>query len=60
MTQLYANVLHRAPDDAGLADHMHDLQSGATRADVLAHFAESPKNQALVIGAIANGIAYIP
>lgn len=59
VTQLYANVLHRAPDAAGLAYHLNNLDHGFTRADVLAGFSESPENQANVIGSIENGMQYI-
>jgi uncharacterized delta-60 repeat protein len=60
VTQLYANVLHRAPDAGGLAFHTGNLASGInTRADVLVGFSESPENQANVIGAIEHGIAYV-
>lgn len=56
--QLYANVLHRAPDADGLAYHLHNLQTTHTRADVLVGFSESPENQANVIGAIQDGMVY--
>jgi serralysin len=59
VTQLYANVLHREPEAEGLAYHVHRLESGATRADVLIGFSESPENQANVIGAIEDGMLYI-
>lgn len=59
VTQLYANVLHRAPDSGGLAYHVADLQEhGLSRADVLTHFSESPENQAALVGVIQNGMAY--
>ena len=56
---LYANVLHRAPDATGYEFWLHALEI-APRAEVLVNFSESPENQAQVIGAIANGIAYTP
>lgn len=60
VTQLYANVLHRAPDPGGLAFHLGNLESGAIdRAGLLAFFSESPENQAALIGTIAHGIPYI-
>lgn len=59
VTQLYANVLHRAPDAGGLSYHTGNLASGFTRADVLVGFSESPENQAALIGTIQNGMLYI-
>ena len=59
VTQLYANVLHRAPDASGLAFHTGNLSTGAnTRAHVLVGFSESPENQAALIGTIQNGMFY--
>jgi V8-like Glu-specific endopeptidase len=59
VTQLYANVLHRAPDASGFAFHTGNLASGFnSRADVLVGFSESPENQANLIGQIQNGMAY--
>lgn len=61
VTQLYQNVLHRAPDAGGLAYHTGNLDSGTnTRAQVLVGFSESPENQAALIGVIQNGMAYTP
>ena len=57
---LYKNVLHRDPDPGGLQFHLDEIASHQTRADVLVHFSESPENQANVIGAIAEGILYVP
>jgi Domain of unknown function (DUF4214) len=46
VTQLYANVLHRAPDAGGLGFWVNQLQTGAqTQAQVLAGFSESLENQ---------------
>jgi hypothetical protein len=56
---LYANVLHRAPDAAGYDYWLHTL-AVAPRTEVLVNFSESAENQAQVIGAIENGIAYTP
>ncbi|KQU88737.1 hypothetical protein ASC78_23860 [Variovorax sp. Root318D1] len=41
VTQLYANVLDRAPEPAGLAGWVGALGAGASRADVLRGFSES-------------------
>jgi hypothetical protein len=59
--QLYANVLHRAPDAGGLKFHVDLLDAGTvTRAQDLVGFSESPENQAALIGVIGNGFVYIP
>ena len=41
VTQLYSNILDRAPDSAGYNTWMTDLSSGKTREHVLVGFAES-------------------
>lgn len=43
VTQLYANVLDRAPDSAGLAFWLAQLSSGASRDHLLVAFANSPE-----------------
>lgn len=59
VTQLYNNVLHRAPDSGGYAFHVGNLESGlVSRAGLVIGFSESPENQAALIGAIASGIDY--
>ena len=59
ITQLYANVLNRAPDAGGFAYHTGNLAIGAnSRADVVVGFSESPENQAALIGVMQNGMAY--
>jgi len=60
VTELYHNVLHRDPEQAGLAHWMNKLDQGATRAELLVGFSESAENMAQVIGVIENGMAYIP
>jgi TorA maturation chaperone TorD len=61
VTQLYANVLHRTPDEAGLAWHVKLLDDGTiSRADDLVVFSESAENQAALIGSIQNGMVYVP
>lgn len=60
VTELYHNVLHRDPEQAGLAHWMTKLDQGAARAELLVGFSESAENMAQVIGAIENGMAYIP
>ena len=59
INQLYAHVLHRVPDAAGLQWWINNVHA-ASRAEVLAMFTESPENYAQVIGTIQNGIAYTP
>ena len=59
--QLYQNVLHRAPDSAGEGYWVGLLDQGdLTRAGTLMYFSESGENQAALIGAIGNGMAYTP
>jgi serralysin len=61
ITKLYANVLHRVPDQAGYDYWVGAIdQHGAARADVLVQFSDSNENQAQVIGVISNGIAFTP
>ena len=61
VNKFYANVLHRAPDQAG-ADYWTKLldQHVLTKADVLMSFSESPENQAALVGVTQNGIDYTP
>ena len=56
VTQLYQNVLHRAPDAGGLAFHTGNLDAGISRADVLSTFSESQENQAALVGVFTNGV----
>jgi uncharacterized delta-60 repeat protein len=61
VTQLYSNVLHRAPDGGGLAFWQGMLDEGGhTRAWVLTGFSESQENQVNVIGVIEHGIQFTP
>jgi hypothetical protein len=54
---LYNNVLHRAPDADGKAYWVNQIDSHLqTEAQVLTGFAESPENQAALIGVIEQGI----
>ena len=53
VTLLYANVLHRAPDAAGLASWLAALEGGMSRARLVLLFAESPEHQAATAGAQA-------
>jgi hypothetical protein len=59
VTQIYENVLHRAPDPGGLAFWDNVLNTGEhTRAWVLAGFSESAENQANLVGAMQNGVFF--
>jgi hypothetical protein len=49
VTLLYQNVLHRAPDAAGLTSWLNFLAAGHSRAEVVTGFSESPED----IGALA-------
>lgn len=57
---LYEHVLHRAADAQGLQYWLDVLAAGHTRAEVLLAFSESPENHAQVVGAIQNGVEYVP
>jgi hypothetical protein len=56
VTQLYANVLHRAPDTAGLNNWVTDLNTGMTRAQVVVGFSESPEHIGNTAAHIDSGI----
>lgn len=60
INNLYHNVLHRDADDGGAGYWAGRLSAGSSRAQVLVEFSESSENQAQVIGAIQNGIDYLP
>ncbi|CAN7719226.1 DUF4214 domain-containing protein [Pseudoduganella sp. LjRoot289] len=60
VAELYQNVLHREPEQAGFDFWVHALGAGVARSQLLVDFSESPENVAQVIGAIQNGIAYVP
>jgi len=57
--QLYANVLHRAPDAAGQQGWLSTLAGGSSRAQVLAGFAESNENRIATAGATHDAWVYI-
>ncbi len=50
VTRLYANILHRAPDEAGRQGWVDALAGGASRAHVLAGFADSNENRIATAG----------
>lgn len=60
VTQLYANILNRAGDAAGMAYHQGRLAAGATRGEVVVGFSESLENQVALIGQVQGGISYVP
>jgi hypothetical protein len=60
VAQVYQNVLHRAPDAAGLAYWNDALAHGGARSDALVAFSESAENQLATFDAIEGGISYIP
>ncbi|NVD97856.1 DUF4214 domain-containing protein [Massilia sp. BJB1822] len=59
VTQLYANVLHRAPDEGGFRFHLNDLTViGQTREHVLLNFSESPEFKASLVGVMPEALPY--
>lgn len=61
VNKYYANILHRAPDQAG-ADYWTKLldQHVVTNGDVLMSISESAENQAALVGVLQNGFEYTP
>lgn len=56
---LYQHVLHRSGESGGQTYWYEQIDNHRqTREQILANFAESPENQAAVIGVIQNGIDY--
>ena len=51
-------MLDRIPDQGGYDFWLGAMGRGATRADILVSFSESPENIANVADLIANGIQY--
>ncbi|MGZ9046386.1 MAG: DUF4214 domain-containing protein [Telluria sp.] len=61
VSRLYANVLQRTPDDAGLAFHLDLLDREVTTRNLtLLAFSESEENQGALAGVIGAGFAYTP
>lgn len=60
VTQLYLNVLHRAPDSNGYSYQVNALNTGLSRAQLLVNFSESPENYSATLVGIQNGIEYLP
>ncbi len=59
VAQLYSNVLHRAPDAAGQQGWLNALAGGATRAHVLAGFADSNENRVATAGATHDAWVFV-
>lgn len=59
VTELYDNVLDRAPDAGGQAYWLQQIELHS-RAQILMAFSESPENQVNVVDLIAQGIEYVP
>lgn len=61
VTKFYQNILHRAPDSAGLNFWVDALNGHAAAVpDVLAAISESAENKAALVGVIGDGFAYTP
>ncbi|OON60458.1 hypothetical protein B0920_15845 [Massilia sp. KIM] len=60
VTRFYENILHRAPEAAGLSYWVEQLDKGVARAAVLAGISESGENKVGLIGVMGNGFTYTP
>ncbi|GJJ05308.1 hypothetical protein RugamoR64_58460 [Duganella rhizosphaerae] len=60
VTNLYNNVLHRAPDEGGNSFWLDRLHDGVSRADLLMGFSESAENQVAIAKIIGAGFSYTP
>ncbi|RFP18571.1 MULTISPECIES: DUF4214 domain-containing protein [unclassified Duganella] len=60
VTNLYTNILHRAPEQGGFDFWTNGLHKGVERAEVLYNFSESAENQAALLPVIGQGFAYTP
>ena len=61
VTGYYRNILDREPEPAGIDFWLAVLDQGrATREEVMVAVSESAEHQALLIGQISHGVAYIP
>jgi hypothetical protein len=60
VTALYQNVLHRAPDPAGLQAWTSALQGGASEASVVVGFSDSLEYRAATAGATHANWVFIP
>lgn len=60
VSALYANVLHRPPEQAGYDWWVDTVKKGADWPSVLISFAESAENKAALQSTLDAGFAYIP
>jgi len=59
VTQLYQNVLHRAPDDPGLQNFVGAMTNGASREQILVGFSDSTENRINIASATHDAWVYI-
>jgi serralysin len=59
ISNLYQNVLHRAPDADGFAYWLMRADN-SSKAQILVEFSESPENQAQVVGVTSTGMEFTP
>ena len=57
---MYENVLHRAPEAAGLQFWENAMNNGTTAAQLLVSFSDSAENQANAVKIIGQGTHYTP
>jgi hypothetical protein len=57
VTQLYGNILERAPAPDEVSFHVERLAAGASRGDVAAGFTDAPEYQVKMLAAVDWGIA---
>jgi Ca2+-binding RTX toxin-like protein len=57
---LYNNVLHRNPDEGGMAFWVNALHSGGTRSETLVGFSDSAENIDVMSHIIPVGVPYVP
>jgi hypothetical protein len=58
ITNLYSNMLGRAPDAAGYAYWFNEMQNGATKEQTLINFSESAEGIAHTYDLLVNGVNY--
>ena len=58
LTAVYRNVLHRAPDEAGFAYWLNQMDNGVSVQRLLIDFSESAENKQQVASEVALGIPY--
>ncbi|TWI69187.1 reprolysin-like metallo-peptidase family M12B [Pseudoduganella lurida] len=60
VTKLYENVLHRAPDAAGFAFHVANMEHGLSREQVLLGFSESLEFTQNLAPTLPVGVQFVP